>query len=89
MYEQIIGVAIHKRGITFVMDQGRHAWLIPDVYDFCGERVKINEQGFVTNLGRYLDRREAAALVMKTGQVNEETIEELKKFNVLVSEDLW
>lgn len=43
---------------------------------------KADHQGFFTNLGRYVDRKEAARIAFEAGQVD-------KNLMYLFSEDLW
>jgi hypothetical protein len=43
---------------------------------------KEKSQGFVTSLGRYVDRVEGGEIAFKSGQIDKET-------NMLYSEDIW
>lgn len=43
---------------------------------------KADDQGFFTSFGRYVDRKEAATIAVKAGQVR-------PLIGVLFSEDLW
>lgn len=43
---------------------------------------KADDQGFMTNLGRYVDRKEGANIALIAGQIDAPT-------KILFSEDLW
>ena len=85
--EQIHQAAIlGSDGSVFTLGRpSRHNDIIKYIVDL-GEKKPIRgEQGFTTTKGRFLDRRQAAALALMTGQI------EALRFhkNQLFSEDLW
>lgn len=79
-------------GQPFSVQQGlvlcgwRHGCIFPQIGGLVSERQKLGifekEQGFLTNLNRFVDREEGAAIAWKAGQ----TKEELK---TLYSEDIY
>lgn len=87
MVERITGVAIvRKDGSVFSLPApNRHHHCIHALAEL-GEPMPVSprEQGFVTNTGRYVDRKTAMELAEVAGQVNFET-----KGGDLYSEDLW
>lgn len=86
--EEIIQVAILHKDIIHTMPRPkRHA----DVVIAMAKEVEgkiipaVGVQGFLTNTGRFVDRKEGAKIALATGQ-----IKELKyQPNTLFSEDLW
>ena len=61
--------------------------IILKAFGFTPGDFKIIEQGFLTDKGEFLDRREAADYAYECGQLME-TAEE-PRIDVLFSEDLW
>lgn len=49
---------------------------------------KADDQGFITSLGRYVDRREAATIAKDAGQLDPED-KQRPNVTVLISEDIW
>lgn len=64
----------------------RHGCIFPQIGGLVKERQELGiyekEQGFLTNLNRFVDREEAAIIALKAGQITEE----IKR---LYSEDLY
>lgn len=64
----------------------RHGCIFPQIGGLVGERQKLGiferEQGFLTNLNRFVGRKEAAHIAFNAGQ-----IDQLKE--TLFSEDVW
>jgi hypothetical protein len=79
----VIVAAAIKKG-DFIWTGRRHAEIIPMVIEDVGETVKSEDQGFFTDSERFVNRREALAIVQANGQVP-------KSFNksTLLSEHLW
>jgi len=52
---------------------------------------KSEDQGFVTNKGRYVNRKQAAFIAKRSGQVHKggRTGEERRLIKYLLSEDIW
>jgi len=50
------------------------------------ERIAQDDQGFWTNLGRFVDRVEARAIAITAGQIDADT---RSKNKPLLSEELW
>ncbi len=48
---------------------------------------KVDDQGFVTNKGRYVDRKTAARIAKRAGQLD--TKDRKRKVLHLLSEDIW
>jgi hypothetical protein len=69
--EHIVAAAVCKNGKVYSVPRpGRHC----DVISLVGSYVEQNEQGFVTNTGRYVGRVEAAQIAFKAGQLIEEKV---------------
>jgi hypothetical protein len=50
-----------------------------------GISPKVGEQGFITNTGRFVDRREGAQIALSSGQIKALKFQKHELF----SEDLW
>ncbi len=50
---------------------------------------KSYDQGFITNKGRYVDRKEAARIAKRAGQLVDDHNRKAKKVKYLLSEDIW
>lgn len=85
MIEKIFESAIKdKYGLIFTGK--RHADIIKFRYRIIGLKSNGLEQGFMTNMNRYVSREEALDIAIKAGQVKEGfTISK----NKLFSEDLY
>lgn len=88
MKTKITKVAIRVGGTTWTLPApARHHELIASVIKSTkgvGYDAKKAVQGFKTSDGQFVDRKQAAAIAIKTGQ-----IKELKWPPNLYSEDLW
>lgn len=84
--ESIKAAAISHNGVVYYVPRpGRHhnvCWLMseqglgPDTMRY---------QGFVTSLGRFVNRREACVIAKEAGQIKQKTSPEYELF----SEDMW
>lgn len=86
MAERIISVAISAFGIVASLPApARHGDVLRKLWDF-NQTVVVGEgrQGFLTDAGRYVNRRDAAVLALAAGQVDK-----LIAAPDLYSEDLW
>jgi hypothetical protein len=86
MTERIISVAISSFGIIASLPApARHGDVLRKLFDF-NQTVVVgaDRQGFLTNTGRYVNRRDAAAIALAAGQ-----IDKLQVTPDLYSEDLW
>ena len=90
--ERIAGAAVKtNRGTGVVISvpiPGRH----PDVRDFIIWTLGLDrwvfirdKQGFVTNTGRFVDRKEGLTIATAAGQI----IHKHPSYNELYSEDMW
>ncbi|TPJ70501.1 hypothetical protein [Mesorhizobium sp. B2-6-7] len=85
MAERIISVAISAFGIVASLPApARHGDVLRKLYDFNQTVVGGDAQGFLTNTGRYVNRRDAAVIALEAGQVDK-----LTAAPDLYSEDLW
>lgn len=87
---KIVGVAIRLvDGTMFTLDApNRHGHLLPVVAKARpGWRMRygVDEQGFVTDCGEFLSRKQAAVVALKSGQWDGV----YAGGNVFTSEDLW
>ena len=82
----IHAVAITQDGIVYTLPKpARHADVIAEIVKRCGKYRPYNgEQGFITSLGTFVDREQAALLAVYSGQVTK-----LLNDRELFSEDLW
>lgn len=88
--ERITGVAFSWKGQLVSMSRGRHFWLIERMRDPYGmdlprESTNVANQGFITNTGRFVDRKEA----MKVARAARQLKRDVGKATGLVSEDVW
>ena len=85
MTELVTKVAFRKDYVIFttaaIVD--RHGDLFRRLYDL-GIRIPDAEQGFLTSLGRWVDRTEAMAVATKAGQITDPPDR-----TELYSEDIW
>lgn len=84
--ERIISVAISAFGIVASLPApARHGDVLRKLWDF-NQTVVVGEdrQGFLTNTGRYVNRRDAAVIALAAGQ-----LDKLYAPPDLYSEDLW
>jgi len=89
--ERITGVALLSpvSGLHRLPNPNRH-WDV--IREMCGtgfgDDVHDAEQGFVTSLDRFVDRREGLAIALASGQISEDT-RPVPGLPELFSEDLW
>jgi hypothetical protein len=84
--ETIATAAIRVEGTVYSAPRpGRHC----DVFKVMPERdvylARLDDQGFVTSTGRFVDRKEAAVIARAAGQL----IREPTPHYMLTSEDVW
>ena len=85
MSERIISVAISAFGIIASLPApARHGDVLRKLFDFNDTVLGPDEQGFLTSAGRYVNRRDAAAIALEAGQTDK-----LISAPNLYSEDLW
>lgn len=83
--ERIISVAISAFGVVASLPApARHGDVLRKLYEFNEIAVRPDRQGFLTNTGRYVNRRDAAIIALAAGQVDK-----LIAAPDLYSEDLW
>ena len=83
--ERIISVAISAFGIVASLPApARHGDVLRKLHDFNPIALGGECQGFLTSAGRYVNRRDAAAIALAAGQVDK-----LISAPDLYSEDLW
>jgi hypothetical protein len=85
--ERIAGVAIRMTDRMFVSmpAPARHGDLISELC-LCGaSEYAHNEQGFVTDTGRYVTRRQAKRIAFEAGQLKGDVV----NHHDLFSEDVW
>jgi len=83
--ERIVGVALHREGAVLCLPApSRHHDLIRVAVRLGWGLVHVQEQGFLTSLGRFVTRRAAESIARAAGQVTGALIG-----SVLTSEDLW
>jgi hypothetical protein len=86
--ETIIRAAIFYEGTIYsVPPPGRHHTVIQMMArdGFPDEAMRLQNQGFVTSTGRFVDRYEAARIARAAGQI----IREPTPSDMLTSEDVW
>ena len=86
--ERIIAAAIHRGGIVCSMPApARHASIInAAVRDLGLEPPFVGEQGFLTSVGRFVNRKEAKFIAFNAGQIRAGANTSNPE---LFSEDLW
>lgn len=85
MTERIISVAISAFGIIASLPSpARHGDVLRRLHDFNPIILGPDTQGFLTSAGRYVNRRDAAAIALAAGQTGK-----LISAPDLYSEDLW
>jgi hypothetical protein len=83
--ERIVAAAVMFHGINCVLPPpARHHTILHAIHALNEEVIGPNEQGFVTDTGRWVDRLEAAKIALAAGQLNA-----LHSPPWLFSEDLW
>jgi hypothetical protein len=83
--ERIISVAISAFGIVASLPApARHGDVLRKLHDFNPIVLGGDCQGFLTSTGRYVNRRDAAAIALASGQTDK-----LISAPDLYSEDLW
>jgi len=85
--EFITCAAIKYKGKIYAMERpNRHCDLFSFIISENGSRIDPNEiQGFMTNKGRFLSRKEAQPIAENAGQVDGGLITK----DLLTSEDMW
>jgi len=81
--QKIIAAAVLQNGRLWCGD--RHWHLMHEAYNFSGERVTQDQQGFLTDDFLFVRRRAAMFIAELGGQVSEEDA----KHPYLLSEYLW
>lgn len=85
MTETIVSVGIRQHDLLISLPApARHGDVLKLLHLASGAIVAPQDQGFLTNTGRWVDRTEGAAIAIAAGQ-----IEALKWPPYLYSEDLW
>lgn len=85
MVERIVSVAISAFGIIASLPSpARHGDVLRKLADFNPIVLGGDCQGFLTNTGRYVNRRDAADIALAAGQTDK-----LISAPDLYSEDLW
>jgi hypothetical protein len=84
--EQIVAAAyLHSGKVWWLPPPNRHHHILLEIYHETGDIVRDPAlQGFITTTGRFVTRKEAAQIVVESGQIKEP-----KWPPVLFSEDLW
>jgi hypothetical protein len=83
--ERIVSVAISAFGVVASLPApARHGDVLRKLYEFNEIAVRHDRQGFLTNTGRYVNRRDAAVIALAARQVDK-----LIAAPDLYSEDLW
>ncbi len=85
----VVKIHIYKRDLDMILSVHRHedARRIMSDLGFTDYDYHYGMEGFLTDKGEFLDRREAADHAYECGQLVE-TAEE-PRIEVLMSEDLW
>jgi hypothetical protein len=86
--ETIDRAAIQYDGVVYsVARPGRHHNVIRSMVaqGLPNEAMRLQNQGFITSSGRFVDRKEAAIVARFAGQI----IREPTPPNMLTSEDVW
>ena len=84
--ETIVAAAVRYEGIVYSLPPpARHSDVFRLMVDLPGESTALDNQGFVTSVGRFVDRREAAVVARAALQL----IREPTPTYLLTSEDVW
>jgi hypothetical protein len=85
--ELVVAAAIKTTGglILMVERPGRHGECISLLH---WSKLPYENQGFITNKGRFVDRKEAAEIVMNAKQ-GSPRVGSFNPNNLLYSEDMW
>ncbi len=79
--EKIIDAAVRLESKT--RTGRRHAQIMREIWNVSPNRyISQDEEGFVTDSGRFVDRKEAAEIAFRSGQIPQ-------KKEKLFSEDVW
>lgn len=85
--ERIEAAAIRWKGLTFSRPRpARHGDVIKSLHELHLADACHGEQGFVTSGGVFVDRTEALAIALRSGQLREDF---RARGGELFSEDLW
>ena len=86
MSERLVGVAIQHDGEVFSLPApNRHHNVISMMAEKGYGAGDMHDQGFITNTGRFVDRREALVIARTNGQLREK----LGVEGLLFSEEIW
>jgi hypothetical protein len=86
MIETIEAAAICVEGVVYSVPRpGRHHHVFKVMPEHVAKASHLNDQGFVTSMGRFVDRREAALIARAANQL----IREPTPSYMLTSEDVW
>jgi hypothetical protein len=89
MIERISGVAIMCRGVPVALPRPyRHHHIIQALAEMGEETPITGRQGFFTNKGRFVGRREALGIAKASGQYGK-GLNPSRDLPDLYSEDLW
>lgn len=90
--ERIVAAAVQYDGLTFSKaPPARHAHIVRSMHEIglLGDvgLTELREEGFLTSLGRYVNREEACIIARAAGQLEHRT--KTGPAHALFSEDLW
>lgn len=86
MTETIAAAAIKLHDVVYSVEKpARHHHVFEYMYNMGVEDHRDHTQGFVTDTGRFVDRKEALAIAKAANQLIRKTSPEY----LLFSEDLW
>lgn len=90
-YERIIGVAVRQTNglVISLPSPKRHGDVFQRMVELGCKTPVLGEQGFVTNLGRFVDRTEGMTLAKASGQYGMGPRPSPPDLPELYSEDLW
>ena len=84
--ERIAAAAVCLSGVVHSLPPpNRHHHILHALHETEGERIHRADQGFVTNTGRFVGRKQAQKIAEAAGQIKEK----LGCPGLLFSEDLW
>lgn len=88
--ERIVAAAIRHGELTIsAPPPARHHTLMHPFYDLTLKRITPQNQGFLTNTGRYVGREEAMEIALAASQIDPENRGSGSNSADLFSEDLW
>lgn len=87
--ERLTGVALNWKGRVYTLPApNRHHQLLAhatEILELPREACNVENQGFVTSSGRFVDRKEALGIARAAKQVRRD----IGRAKVLFSEDVW